>query len=370
MTRGARLDQLAELYHQSGPFATAYVEVSRDAESGNQVAELAAREAADALLALGAPADVAASIRDGLSRSTHQPAPVSRCLVVSASGVLLDRLTRSHRPQPLTAWAPLPDLAPWLADLQQSRPFVLALVDREGGDVTSYSADGMGVTDESSVGEASPYVHKVRSGGWSQLRYQHTSENVWRANAGEVAQEIERQVRTGPDLVVMAGDVKARSAVREQLPESLSAELVELDHGGRAVDGGDDALAAEVQSVIRDRVVATTLSVVHELRDRMGQGRAVAVGVRDVTDAFVRGQVDTLLLDPDAAREFQIRAADHPGLVLGASIGDEPVRADLAVVAAACLTDAEVVISRASTLGGAPVAALLRWDQTAQGTRA
>jgi hypothetical protein len=56
--------------------------------------------------------------------------------------------------------------------------------------------------------------------------------------------------------------------------------------------------------------------------------------------------------------------------VLGASIGDEPVRADLAVVAAACLTDAEVVISRASTLGGAPVAALLRWDQTAQGTRA
>jgi hypothetical protein len=42
MTRGARLDQLAELYHQSGPFATAYVEVSRDAESGNQVAELSA----------------------------------------------------------------------------------------------------------------------------------------------------------------------------------------------------------------------------------------------------------------------------------------------------------------------------------------
>jgi hypothetical protein len=39
-------------------------------------------------------------------------------------------------------------------------------------------------------------------------------------------------------------------------------------------------------------------------------------------------------------------------------------------VAAACLTDADVVVSRASTLGGAPVAALLRWDQTAQGTRA
>jgi hypothetical protein len=370
MSHGQRLDQLTELYNQPGPFATAYVEVSRDAESGNQVAELAAREAADALLALGAPEQVAASIRDGLSRSTHQPAPVSRCLVASASGVLLDRLTRSHRPQPLTTWAPLPDLAPWLADLQQTRPFVLALVDREGGDVTSYSADGMVPTDESSVGEPSPYVHKVRSGGWSQLRYQHTSENVWRANAGEVAREIERQVRTGPDLVVLAGDVKARSGVRDQLSSTMTAELVELDHGGRAVDGGDDALAAAVQSVIDDRVVSTTLAAVHELRDRMGQDRAVAVGVRDVTDAFVRGQVDTLLLDPEAARAFEVRPVDHPGLVLGAAIGDEPVRADLAVVAAACLTDAEVLISRASTLGGATVAALLRWDQTAQGTGA
>jgi hypothetical protein len=369
MRHGARLDQLAEFYNQPGPFATAYVEVSRDAESGNQVAELAAREAADALLALGAPEEVAAAIRDRLIRSTHQPAPISRCVVASASGVLLDRLSRSHRPQPLTAWAPLPDLAPWLADLQQTRPFVLALVDREGGDVTSYSADGMSVTDENSVGEASPYVHKVRSGGWSQLRYQHTSENVWRANAGEVAEEIEHQVRAGPDLVIVAGDVKARSAAREQLPDTLAAELVELDHGGRAVDGGDDALAAEVQTVIRDRVVATTLSAVHELRDRMGQQRAVAVGVQDVTDAFVRGQVHTLLLDPEAARGFEVRPADHPGLVLGASTGDEPVRADLAVVAAACLTDADVVVSRASTLGGAPVAALLRWDQTAQGTR-
>ena len=45
MRHGARLDQLAELYNQPGPFATASVEVSRDAESGNQVAELAAREA-------------------------------------------------------------------------------------------------------------------------------------------------------------------------------------------------------------------------------------------------------------------------------------------------------------------------------------
>lgn len=74
----------------------------------------------------------------------------------------------------------------------------------------------------------------------------------------------------------MAGDVKARSALPEQLPDALAAELVELYHGGRAVDGGDDVLAAEVQAVIRDRVVVTTQSAVNEVRDRMGHDRAVA----------------------------------------------------------------------------------------------
>lgn len=361
MSHGIPLDQLSDLYAQNGPFASAYVEVSRDLESGNQIVELTAREAANTLTAAGAPQSVADQVEEQLSASTHQPAPISRFVVASQTGVLLDRLTRTHRAQPTVSWGPLPDVTGWLADLQQVRPFILALIDREGGDVTSYAADAIGVTQESTVGEESPYVHKVRSGGWSQLRYQHTSENVWRSNAAEVAEEIGRQLRHGPELVLLAGEVKTRTAVRELLAESMSADVVELEHGGRAVDGGDDALAAEVEATIQGRVVADTLAAVHQLRERMGQGRSMAVGVRDVADAFVRGQVDTLLLDPDAAAEFELRPADHPGLVLGAAPLDAALRADLALVAAACLTSARLVISPTRTLGGAPVAALLRW---------
>ena len=82
-----------------------------------------------------------------------------------------------------------------------------------------------------------------------------------------------------------------------------------------------------------------------------------------MTDACVRGQVDTLLLDPGAARELDIRPADHSGLVLGASIGEEPVRADLAVVAAACLTDAEVAVAARARW------AERRWPRCCGGTR-
>jgi hypothetical protein len=369
MRYGVELGRLAELYADSGPFASAYVEVSRDLEDGDRIAELVARDAADAINAAGAPEEVAAAVRERLAESTHQPAPISRCVVASERGVLLDRLSRHHRAQPVAGWGPLPDLTDWLADVQQARAFVLALVDHEGGDVTSYSADGMGVDREASVGESSPRVHKVAGGGWAHLRMQHTSENVWFANAVEVAGEIERQVAAGPDLVVLAGDPKSRAIVLEKLPDTLSAEVVELDHGGRAVDGGDDALAAAVEEAVRGKVVAATLAAVHELRDRMGRGSAVAVGVRDVADAFVRGQVDTLLLDPDAAAEVDLQPRDHPGLALGAVPLEAPVPADLGLVAAACLTDADLVISRASTLGGSPAAALLRWDQIARDTR-
>ena len=44
-------------------------------------------------------------------------------------------------------------------------------------------------------------------------------------------------------------------------------------------------------------------------------------------------------------------------------------RADRVLVAAACLTDAELVVAHTSQLVGTPVAAILRWDQDAAGHR-
>jgi hypothetical protein len=205
----------------------------------------------------------------------------------------------------------------WLTDASGQLPFVLALVDHEGGDVTTYSADDMEPEREASVGKPSKYEHKVRGGGWSHLKWQRSAETIWARNAAEVAAEIERQVRNGPDLVILAGDEHSRGQVAERLPDTISAQLVVLERSGRPIDGGDDALAADVESVLREAVVAQQLRLVHELKDRMGRGESVALGVRDVADAFVRGQVDQLMIDPEAATDFTLRPGDHPGLALG-----------------------------------------------------
>ncbi len=357
-----KTDRLAPIYAEPGPFASAYIEVSRDQEHGDRIVELAVRAVGEELAEQGAPAEVVTDIQERLLRSTGQPAPISRCVVATERGVLFDELTRSHHTQLVATWGPLPDLVAWLRDASRQIPFVLALVDHEGGDITTYSADDMEPEREASVGEPSKHEHKVRGGGWSHLNWQRSAETIWAQNAAEVAAEIGRQVRNGPELVILAGDVHSRGQVIADLPDTIAADVVVLDRAGRPVDGGDDALAKDVESALRDVVVSRQLKMVHELKERMGRGRSVAIGVREVADAFVRGQVDQLLLDPEAAADFTLRPRDHPGLALGINT-PKKLRADQALIAAACLTDADIAVATAATMGGAPVAALLRWNQ-------
>ena len=357
-----KLDRITSLLDDPGPFATAYAEVSRAQEDGDTLAELAARAAHDELVDQGAPASVAEQVRDRLAASTHRPAPVSRCVVASERGVLLDELTAVHRAHPRHTWDVLPDLAEWVQDASLVVPYVLALVDHQGGKVQTFADGGPQPDREAEVTDDSDHVQRVSAGGWSQARWQRSTEEVWARNAGEVVEEIRRQVTNGPSLLVLAGDVRSRQLVEGEL-QNLPADVVQLDRGGRAEDGGDEALENEIREVLRGQLIASRLDRLHELGQQLGRGDRMAVGVRDVAEAFVRGQVDTLYLDPVQSAEHELEPGAYPGLAFGAVQVTGPVQADRALIAAACLTDADVITAGTEHLFGTPVAAVLRWDQ-------
>jgi hypothetical protein len=358
-----KLDRITSLFDDPGPFATAYVEVSRAQEDGDTLAELAARAAYDELVEQGAPTSAAEQVRDRLAASTHRPAPVSRCVVASERGVLLDELTSSHRAEPRHSWAALPDLADWVQDASVVVPYVLALVDHAGGRVQTFTDGGPQADREAEVTDDSHHVQKVSAGGWSQQRWQRSTEEVWARNAREVAAEIRRQVTNGPDLLVLAGDVQSRQLVKDEL-DNLRADVVQLEHGGRAKDGGDEALEHEIREVLRGQLIASRLDRLHELGQQLGRGTRMAVGVHDVAEAFVRGQVDTVYLDPVQLAKYELDPAAYPGLTFGAVSVTGPVQADRALIAVACLTDADVITAGTEHLFGTPVAAVLRWDQS------
>lgn len=350
------------VYAAPGPFATVLVDVSHD-ETGEHAHALRVRAACEQLGEQGADEAVVKRLADHLGELVRQPSPVARLVVANAEGVLYDEVVAKQVDRTVATWAPLPDLAHWVEHVDTRVDFVLALVDHAGGDVAVMHSDVPEPQDERSITGETEHVHKVPTGGWSALRYQRETENVWAQNAELVAAEITKRVREGHGLVLLAGDPRSKALVREALGD-LPMDLVDLESGTRAEDGGGEAMQQAVREVLMDEIVGRRVEWVHELRERLGRGESVATGVRDVAAAFVRGQVETLLLDPAASAELELAPAQHPGLVLSpATPVEEPVRADLALVAAAAHTDAAVSVLPSRVMGGAPVAALLRWNQ-------
>lgn len=354
---------LHTVYAAPGPFATVLVDVSHD-DTGERAHDLRVRAACEELGAQGADPAVVRTVSEHLGELVHRPSPVSRLVIANAQGVQHDEIVGAQVDRTVATWAPLPDLAHWVERVDGRVTFVLALVDHEGGDVAVMHSDVPEPIDERSIEGETQYVQKVPAGGWSAMRYQNVTENVWAQNARMVAEEITRRVREGHRLVLLAGDAHSKALVREALGDQ-PMDLVELDSGSRGEDGGGEAMQQAVREALMDEVVARRLDLVNELRGRMGRGEAVATGVRDVADAFVQGQVETLLVDPAALADLSLDPAAHPGLPLGPSPVERPVRADLALMAAASHTDADVSVLPHGVMGGAPVTALLRWHQQA-----
>jgi hypothetical protein len=357
---------LAPLLTTSGPFATVFVDVSQDSENGRHEHDLRVRAACDQLREQGADQGVVEAVNERLAEQVDRPAPAARLLVATSEGIAYDETATARVDQTVATWDALPDLGSWVAHRDGAVSFVLALVDHEGGSVTVHDSDVPEPQAEIEAGGEVQFVHKVPTGGWSALRYQHSTQDVWRRNADAVVEEVEKLVQQGHRLVLLAGDPASVSLVKGSLGQgpASQATLVELPTGSRSEDGGDDALQEAIRSALLDQVVQRRTAVVHRLREALGRGSGAVTGVRDVADAFVKGQVETLLLDTGALREHRLDPAAHPGLQFGAGEVSGEVRADEALIAAAVLTDADVVPLPSATLGGGPVAALLRWTDS------
>ena len=363
---------LTSVFQAPGPFATVMLDVSHDSENAEHEHGLRVRSACASLAEQGADEATVTAVAEQLAELVRRGSPVSRVVVANRDGVLLDELAGVRFDDIHATWSPLPDLAPWVQHQDSRVTFVLAVVDHEGGDVAVYDSDVPEPQEQTTAGGETDHVHKVPVGGWSALRYQHVTENVWARNAQDVAEEINKHLLGGHRLVLLAGDPQSRPLVREALMSTGaddSAEIVELESGSRAEDGGDEAMQQAIREALFSHVVTRDMELTNELRERLGRDHAVATGARDVADAFVRGQVETLLIDPPAATEIDVDPSRHPGLVLGADVPERPYPAHQALLAAAALTGAAVSVVPGRTLGGAPVAALLRWDQDAPGSR-
>jgi hypothetical protein len=287
--------------------------------------------------------------------------------VAAGDRILLDDVQAGHNPHPeIVDIGDLPDLSAWIDAEDQAYPFVLAVVDRTGGEVSAYRAASREPVDEQSVTGATYYITKVPEGDWAQKQFQQTAENRWHENAELVAEAIRSAARTNRSrAVLVAGEVRARAEVVRALTSLDHGfdRVIEVEAGGRAEGASDDAMWNEIHEHLRRLVAADDADVAARLDEGRGRGEGVATGLEEVLDALVKGQVDQLVVDLDSLADKTVRPRQYDGLPLPAPATDaEELPADRVVVAAAALTGARLTVLPASMAHGGGASALLRWD--------
>lgn len=285
-----RLDFLQAVYALPAPYASLYLETARDTEHATKAVALRWRRAREALVDAGA--DTATV--DAIEAVVTDPALAAPGRAVFAAG---DRVGYTEGlptpPRPLAEWSPLPRALPLLCQRDEPIVHLRVLVDRIGADITVL---GQRPHTISVQGRDWP-VQKVREGGWSESRYQRSAAETWDANARQVAEVVAHEAASADaQLIIVAGDVRARELLLERLPEPHRGRTVLADHGGRAAGTDEEKWEAEVAGLLSAHQEARRRGRVAAFREGHGRGDAVA-GVREVAAALRMGQADVVLLN-------------------------------------------------------------------------
>ncbi|OLE22398.1 MAG: hypothetical protein AUG44_24920 [Actinobacteria bacterium 13_1_20CM_3_71_11] len=269
------LTYLRPLYRQSGPFASVYLDASSDTEDAGKRRDISAKDVADELAAAGADpairAAVEAAIRDHTGTGRHGLA------VFATNGAVALTQTMDEPPaRPVARWGEQPSVLPLLRGTHERVRWLRVQVDRIGGELTLDS----GATLRTVRGDDDYPITKAQPGGWSQPRYQRAAEENWDRNAKDVAEAVAQAAdEVGAEVVILAGDVRARQLLVEHLPPAVA----------RRVADSEEAVPAAVAHRLAE--------ILDAYRAGRAHGLAVA-GVSEVRTPLEWGQVETLLIAP------------------------------------------------------------------------
>ncbi|WP_040336803.1 Vms1/Ankzf1 family peptidyl-tRNA hydrolase [Candidatus Blastococcus massiliensis] len=360
---------LQPVFAASGPYATVCADVTHTTENADAELELRVRAIAEQLTEQGAPEAVVEAVRARLLEGNDGGAAGTlrgRAVVVSADGsVVLDEVLADAPGQALAVWSPQPDLLPVLRRLAGRVPHAVVVADRVGADVSVVGASGE--VDEKQVEGDTFHMRKVKVGGWAHNTYMHTAENQWEENLGRVADEVGSLARRLPlRFVLLAGDVRARQILSDTAAAGWSDLVVSMEEGGRAAGADREPVDRRAAELVAEHEARDVAEAVEKVQGASAHGLSVT-GTEHVVEALRKGQVETLVL-ADEQEDDTLLVGGSP-LELGVKQQDmdalgihgQVVPADRALVEAAVASAAAVVIAPRSALGGAPVAAILRY---------
>ena len=280
------------------PVAWAYLQLGRLGldERHSQVRVIRERLAAD-----GASARCIEALAD---RLRHAPvAPATLAVFADADGTILhDQTLAFEQFDDVAGYSSPADVSALLAADQVRPPFVCAVVDRVGADIT-YASGGDSASRAVSVTGPDDDIRHNAPGGWaslSQSRFEHRAQDSWRHNARRVAERVEGYAaKVDAQAVIIFGEERVTGLVSEamHLPDVV---LVERLDGSRAADRDRATHTRRLRESLARVADRQTAQLLDTLVEELGTDRAVQ-GVSETVSALAAGRVSTLLVDPVAA---------------------------------------------------------------------
>jgi hypothetical protein len=370
-------DALRALYEQPGPFATVYLDATRSTEAGAHEIELRSAAVRDSLAQAGADIATLDAIGAAVSADTGVPGRHGLLVVACGGEVRFSRVLPEPPATSTGTLAPLPRLMPYLAQRAHDVRHVVVVADRTGADLLVVPAPARGGT-ASVAGSVRHPLHRTGRDVWSERHFQHRVENAWETNARDVAMAVAKQVeRSAAELVVVAGDVRARSMIAHDLgavlPQHVAVRVVEA--GGKAAGASADSLQDAVHGEVLRQVWAQRGDVLAHVQQNLGRAEFAVAGVARVVDALRMAQIDTLLISDDptstlrcwvgpTATQFGMQDGEADARGVSDPAHD---RLDSALVRAVVGTGATLVVTPgAHDFVTDGIAALLRFDASAQ----
>lgn len=329
---------LRKLVTTPGPFASVYFEDSHDTQDADKQLELRWRELRDQLAAQQAPGDTLNALETAVRDASRPVGRSGRALLAAGGSIVVDERLGEPPATPLSRVSDLPYVVPLTRYAEPGIKYVVAVVDQVNASVAAVGEQGRPL-DTEDVGGPNHPVHPVQGGGSarSDMR-RHTEESI-RRNVAEIAEDVARTAdRIGAGLIVLAGEIQGRRAVREALPTRLREIVQEVTHP----DVAPEVVLAEKRRRLDE--------VLRRFDNAVTSERGLAVdGLEAVTAALVEGNVETLLIASPG--DATVRTGESPTQIavteaelqaLGATRTHER-RADEAVPLAAIAVDADLV---------------------------
>lgn len=303
------LENLRTVYDNQSPFATVYLEGRSPGADAEKQVRLRWDELRANLTDAGAADEILQHLDDTLIvEDITEVQTDGRIVVANAEGVVLDEHWDAALGTGDSAhYGEVPELGAYVREGCRLVDMVLVIANQEGATIRELRVSPQHEAkqqDESRIsGDNDEDIHAPRQGALSHNQIRRRADEIVKDNARVVADHVDEIVRARePDLVVVAGEVQGRTAVKGELSARVTELLEETDQGGTDDYAGEEALYDALKSLASDRVQAKQTEDTENLSYSKAHDLAVE-GQEKVSQAVQRGAVATVLLDYDAGSE-------------------------------------------------------------------